>query len=1333
MSDLLGRIDSLSPAKRALLEKLRLAESVPPAASIPIPRRDGPSAPLSWEQRRLWFLHRLAPDGPAYTIPLAFGLSGAVDAALLERALRQVVDRHEALRLAFREEGGEPVQTPGDASGFALERMDLRGGDEEEVLGGWIRRGFDLRRGRPVRALLARTGEDEHVLAIALHHVAADGASAGVMLRELSALYAAGVERRDAALSDPPLQFPDFAAWQRARGVDAAAVAWWRERLDGAPRVLEVPADRPRPAVQSFAGTRHAFALGPALSASVRRLAADERATPFSVLLAAWATVLWRATGEPDLVIGTAMANRDVPGAEGAVGFFANTLPIRIRLAAETPVRALVGHVRRAVTEAQDHARVPFDRIVDALGVARDPGRPPLVQVIASFDPAEEGSLALPGISVQRRTIDTGASPFDLVLAFAEGDGGIRGELHHRTDLYEPETLRRLTDRLHRALRGFVDGPGALVDALPLVDDDETRTVLAWGDGGPPVAEGTIHGMIEAAVRRTPGAVALAWRDQECTCAELNRRANRVAHHLIARGVGPEDRVGVMMARTPALVAAILGVMKAGAAFVPLDTRNPPPRLDAMLRASGARAVLVDAPSRPIYAAMEAGVPSIAAEPIQASSDVHDPRIAVDPEGAAYVMFTSGSTGVPKGVVVRHGGTAAFIGWLRDSLSPAERATMLAGSSIGFDALVAEILAPLSWGGAVVLADSQLAPVPATSPVRSAFLVPGAAAELLATDRLPPGIRTLLLGGEPVPPALVRGLQERVPGLRVLHVYGPTEDSTISTCHQVPPGAETLPLGRPIPGGRVYVLDARMRPCGIGAPGELWLAGAGLARSYAGRRALTAERFVPDPFGAPGSRMYRTLDRARWRNDGTLEFLGRADAQVKVRGQRIEPAEVEAALREHAEVREAAVAVHGEGSARRLAAWVVPASVDHPPSEADLRAFARGRLPDAMVPGAFTIVPQLPRTPSGKLDRRALPAPEATESGRELVAPRTEEERVLAEVWREVLGLERVGVDEGFFDLGGNSLLALRVLALLRERTGVELPVATLLQSPTVAGLAPALTRRPVDVRLPLVALSSEGAAPPLFLVHAGGGHVAAYMRLALTLKPALPVYALQGRGLDDGLEPLGSVEEMAAYYLDGIRTVQPRGPYRLGGWSLGGLVAYEMAQRLVEAGEAVQMLGLLDTGRPEERDAGLALDHASVLRRVLTDVIGWAATRGITPQMLEGLTPAEQLEVVAEKVGERWMPPERLAEVAALTRVRLANHNALVDYVARPYPGAIDYFQSTGSAHLATAPDAISFWSGLARGGFTIHPVGGNHGTLLQVPHVHTLAGALKKALGAA
>jgi amino acid adenylation domain-containing protein len=1333
MTDLQDRLGALSPAKRALLERLRVV------GAAPIPRIAGNAAPLSAEQRRLWYQLQLAPHRPIYTIPQGFRLRGPVDVDALLGALRDVVARHEALRTEFRESAGTPVQVAGDGAAFEPRVLDLRGDEwaESEAnyqLDDFARRTFDLARGDVFHALLIQQDDQDFRLLLALHHIAADGWSMGVLLRDLSAFYAARVAGTTARLPELPLRFRDWAAWQQRPNAPppAAEEAYWRAQLDRARTVLELPPDRPRPPIQGWDGAKHPFDLPPALAAGVRALARREGATPFAVVAAAFALLLSRYAGEEDLLLGILLANRPRPELENLVGFFANTVPLRLRLDGDPTVAELVRRAHAAAVGAQGHAALPFDRIVELADVRRDFSRPPLVQAVLTYAEAPVSSLSLPAVSVGPLELDSLTSVFELTLVVEDRGDALAPAFQFSTDLFEHLTIQRMATHLEAALAAFAADPEQRISSVRLAWASETRQLERWSVAPPaPPSDLCIHQLFERQVRQTPERSALVWEDARLTYAELNRRANRIAHGLIALGAGPETRVAVCLERTPTLVAALLGVLKAGAAYVPMDPAHPAARHQAVLRLAGARLALGGEAIRGSAAGMEEVRVVDPSTPEDGGDD--DPVSPVAPGNLAYVIFTSGSTGGPKGVEIEHRSGVAMLAWMRGLLSDAERAGVFGSSSVTFDVALGEIFGTLAWGGTLVLVENSLSEPPPEPPLRAAAMVPTAAAELLRAGRFPPRVESVLLGGEPVPLPLVRELHSQPAVRRVLNLYGPTEDTTYSTVAELEPLAHRVSIGRPIGGGRVYVLDPLLRHAGANVPGEVWTAGAGVARGYAMRPALTAERFRPDPHGPPGTRMYRTLDRGRWREDGGLEYLGRADAQVKVRGYRIELEEVEQALAAHPSVAEAAATARGEtGAGRRLVAYLVARADAERPSAAELRAFARERVPEYMVPGAFAWVDALPRTTSGKLDRRALPEYEGEgPAPDQYVAPRNPVEAQLAEIWRQVLDVERVGVHDDFFDLGGQSILAMRLVARVRDEVGADVAVAELLQAPTLAEMAAAITGRRGTVRLPLVPLQTFGPRPPLFLVHPAGGHVVCYRDLALYLATEQPVYALQPLGVQRGETPIGSIEEMAAYYVAAVRELRPRGPYRLGGWSFGGVVAWEMAQQLAAAGEEVDLLALFDTAphTPDtiKVDPG---DPADVVWWTVGGVAGYGAASRVS---IDELRPYEGREQVRQMIVRMNAPllldESRVDDILLLTELRAANLQAQSTYTPRPYPGSLTYFRTAGSEDASGHCAGEAFWGALARGGTVAHRVGGTHSTILNDPYIQEIAEALLAA----
>ncbi|HEU0080003.1 MAG TPA: amino acid adenylation domain-containing protein, partial [Longimicrobiaceae bacterium] len=774
-----------------------------------------------------------------------------------------------------------------------------------------------------------------------------------------------------------------------------------------------------------------------------------------------------------------------------------------------------------------------------------------------------EERLSLGEVEVYPLHGEETTAKFDLSLTLRDAGEALAGSMVYRADLFEGATVERMLGHFRVLADAFAaapDRPVGEIDILPPAE--RVQLLAAWNATQRPYPAGLrVHDLFAAQAARTPEAVAVSWRGERLTYADLDRRSARLASALRRRGVGPETRVGVCQRRTPELLVSLLGVLRAGGAYVPLDPAYPRERLGFMVEDAGISLVLTEstlADRLPAGAAARF-VLDAEREALSAGPE-HAPESGVLPENLSHVIFTSGSTGRPKGVMIRHSSTVVLLHWLRENVSDGERSSVLFSTSISFDVSVAEVFGTLCWGGRLVLVENALELATVEEPVVYASMVPSAAAELLRSGGIPACVRTLNLGGEALPASLARGLYALGTVERVGNLYGPTEDTTYSTCALVTRGADPVPVGRPVAGTRAYVLDARLLPAPVGVIGELHLAGDGLSRGYAGRPDLTAERFLPDPFGAPGSRMYRVMDRVRWRADGELEYFGRTDFQVKVRGFRIELGEIEAVLGHHPAVREAVAVVREDAPGdRRLVAYVTAEAGGVSPAE--LRAFVGGRLPEYMVPSAVVVLETLPLTPSGKTDRGALRARERTggEGAAGGVAPRDALEATVARAWAEVLGVSAVGVHDGFFELGGHSLLGVRLMARIEELTGRRIPLATLFAAPTVEGLASALRGgAAVAGGGPLVPIQPDGTGRPLFFVHAAGGNVVGYAELARRLGAGQPFYALQSRGLDGDEAPHQAIEAMAADYLAEVRAVQPGGPLRRGGWSMGAAVAFE-------------------------------------------------------------------------------------------------------------------------------------------------------------------------------
>ena len=1157
----------------------------------------GHTLPLSFAQQRLWLLDQLEPGLAVYNIARAFRITGALDVSALERAFNEIVRRHEALRTTFAAAGGQPVQVIAPHVEIPLPIVSLREGKDGEaqarqIASEEVRRPFDLARGPLMRAVLLRLTDGAHILLLTIHHIVSDGWSMSVFFEEMAQCYSAFTASRSSALSELPIQYADFASSQREQLQGAkldGLVSYWKERLKDLPARLELPGDRPRPQIGTYGGATHTFTFDRRLTSDLKAFSRRESVTLFMTLLAGFQTLLYRWAGVEDVVVGAPIAGRPSVETERLIGFFVNTLVLRTSLVGDPTVRELLARVRETALGAYVHQDLPFEHLVELLRPERSRTQTPLFQVMFVLQNVPRREFTLPGLTLTSEHVDTGTAKFDLTVALAETPEGLTGRIEYNTDIFEVRTIERLERHFLALLAGMVDGPERRVSTLELLTPGERRELLFdWNDTATEYPrESCLHQLFERQVERAPGAVAVVDGGQALTYCELNRGANQLAHRLQAVGVGPGSLVAICVDRSASLIVGLLAILKAGGGYVPLDPRYPRERLTLMMADARVRVLLTDTRLSDCLPVPD-GVLRLLLDQMDDGSNERDgdPLSLVTAEDAAYVIYTSGSTGRPKGVVVPHRAvTRLVINTNYISLHSSDVVAQAASAS--FDAATFEIWGALLHGARlvlipehVVISPTDLAAELARTRITVLFLT--TAVFNMVGRECPTAFNTLtdlLVGGEVIDPTSAAAVLTNGGPQRLLNVYGPTETTTFASWHQIteaPDGERPVPIGRPLANTRLYVLDRHLQPVPIGTPGEIYIGGDALSSGYLNDPDLTSQRFISDPFStALAARLYKTGDIGRFLANGNIEFLGRRDHQIKIRGFRVEPGEIQSTLDASPLVRESLVVAREDRSGnRRLVAYIVPAKA-HSELIVKLRAFARERLPEHMVPSAWVLLEHLPLTINGKLDRAALPAPDGRHSSTVTPdrPPRDALELDLTNLWEDLLEQHPIGMSANFFELGGHSLLAARLCASIEQAFGTKLPLATFFQAATIEQQAELLRRESKDEVWPsLVPIRAGRGKPPLFCVHGVGGNILTYRDLARYLPSDQPVYCLQACGLDGKAPIHRRIEDMAGHYVAQTRQVQPHGPYAIAGMSFGGVVAFEMARQLEEQGQRVAL-----------------------------------------------------------------------------------------------------------------------------------------------------------------
>ena len=1316
------------------------------------------SASLSFAQQRVWFLEQLQPNSRAYILSNAQRLMGKLNAGVLQQSLDAIVVHHQALRTNFiTSVDGSPIQVIGTPRPVQLKTIKVTQEQVESLLNQEAQRPFNLESDLMLRATLLQVDEQQHILLLVMHHIASDGWSTGILWQQLAAVYEALLSGKPDPLPKLPIQYADFAVWQHqwlSGEILSGQINYWKTQLVGANTVLELPTDRPRPPVQTYRGAVQSLMLPQTLSASLKELSHQQGVTLFMTLLAAFGTILHRYTGQEDILIGSPIAGRNQVETEGLIGFFVNTLAIRTQLSGNPSFRQLLSQVREVTLGAYAHQDLPFEKLVEELQPERNLSHSPLFQVMFAFHNTPKELWELPGLTITPLKVHSGAAKFDLTLDLEETSEGIKGGIEYNTDLFDATTIARMVGHFQTLLQGIVANPEQHISDLPLLTAAEQHQLLVeWNNTQTDYdLSQCLHQLFEAQVEKTPDAIAVKFADKHLTYHQLNCRANQLAHHLQTCGVQADVLVAICVERSLEMVVGLLGILKAGGAYVPLDPEYPQERIAYMLEDCQAPVLLTqkslvdDLPTSTQKICLDTDWETISQQ------SQSNPNSSVKPVDLAYVIYTSGSTGKPKGAMNSHQGICNRLLWMQDAYKLTGTDRVLQKTPFSFDVSVWEFFWPLLTGARLVMAQpggqrdaTYLINTIAQEEITTLHFVPSMLQIFLETKGLEhcQSLKRVFCSGE----ALPVDLQERFfdpMGCELHNLYGPTEaaiDVTFWQC-QRESNLKSVPIGRAIANTQLYILDSYLQAVPLGAIGELYIGGIGVARGYLNRPDLTAERFISHPFNE-GEKLYKTGDLARYLPDGNIEYIGRIDHQVKIRGFRIELGEIETLLTEHPALQQTVVTAIDNPENQRLVAYIVP----HPeqtPTTDELRHFLKQKLPEYMVPSAFVLLDTLPLTPNGKIDRRALPAPELTrlDSENTYVAPRDELEFQLTKIWEEILGVQPIGVRDNFFELGGHSILAVKLFWQIEKTFNKNLPLAILFQSATVEALAKIICQEKNIARnwalvntldksksswSSLVEIQPNGSKPPFFCIHGLGGEVLCFRELALHLGSDQPFYGLQPQGLDEKHPFHTRIEDMATHYIQEIQTLQPDGPYFLGGYSFGGIVAFEMARQLQQQGEEVGILVMVDSCRP-----GYSW-RSSFLKRVflhLNNIIQEGPTYLWQKSGKWSYWRKQRLQNRYKRYLEGVL---NLPGTDKHLKIIDINTQAISEYIFSPYLGRgilLRTEDQNRSEAIGVQYDPQFGWGDLVAGGLDIHYLPGSHLEVLKEPYVQVLAETLRNCL---